>query len=375
VPFQHSIAGGQGNLVAGSFQSPNFVSGSAGWQVTRDGDVEFNSGTFRGTVTGGAFQGTNFVITAAGIFFYSGPPAAGNLLIAIANAAGSDPFGNPFGQGVSIVGPNGAVISLEDNGTGAAMALLAAGMIHNTIPPQIFGGSQLAGTAGEITALILSSGKESGNDDAALQLFSASADNTVAARVVIEFGGTIFATINKDGLVLPGNPTPVPVAGSMLLFSDTKGSLRIIDGNDLATYAAERKTLFLSGDSATLTALTTLFGAQNVAAGSYRIHAQLYLNVATAGAEFNFQLTLPAGAAGQVGYTVSRSTSFIGSVTGGVNTSVGAAVSLGAANGYLVQLDAFFTVTATGTMSFQVGSLTATGLVVGQFSTLEIMPV
>ena len=45
----------QGNLVmqGGNYQSPDFVTGSSGWQIKSDGSVEFNSGTFRGTLTAG----------------------------------------------------------------------------------------------------------------------------------------------------------------------------------------------------------------------------------------------------------------------------------------------------------------------------------
>lgn len=63
--FAHDVAGGQGNLIATSLQSPNFVSGSMGWQVTKSGDAEFNNVTVRGE-----FQGTDFIIDSAGIFFY-----------------------------------------------------------------------------------------------------------------------------------------------------------------------------------------------------------------------------------------------------------------------------------------------------------------
>jgi len=42
--------GGNLTMVAGLFQSANFVSGSAGWQILYDGTVEFNSGVFRGSL-------------------------------------------------------------------------------------------------------------------------------------------------------------------------------------------------------------------------------------------------------------------------------------------------------------------------------------
>lgn len=48
------------NLVDGHLQSSNFVSGSAGWQITGEGNLEANDGNFRGDITAatGLFGGT-----------------------------------------------------------------------------------------------------------------------------------------------------------------------------------------------------------------------------------------------------------------------------------------------------------------------------
>lgn len=63
--FAHAMAGGQGNLVIASFQSPQFVTGVSGWQVTKAGNAEFNN-----VVTRGEFGGANYIIDNDGIFFY-----------------------------------------------------------------------------------------------------------------------------------------------------------------------------------------------------------------------------------------------------------------------------------------------------------------
>lgn len=52
-----------------------------------------------GSITGVTFNGTNFVINSSGMFFYSGTPAAGNLILSIANASGTDAFGNAYLSG------------------------------------------------------------------------------------------------------------------------------------------------------------------------------------------------------------------------------------------------------------------------------------
>lgn len=57
-------------LERAAVESPDFVTGVSGWAINQDGTVEFNSGTFRGTITAGQFQGIDFVINQQGIFFY-----------------------------------------------------------------------------------------------------------------------------------------------------------------------------------------------------------------------------------------------------------------------------------------------------------------
>lgn len=57
-----------------------------------------NAATFNGSL----FNGTDFMINSNGAFFYSGTPAAGNLLFSIANAAGTDPHGNTYLEGIYV---------------------------------------------------------------------------------------------------------------------------------------------------------------------------------------------------------------------------------------------------------------------------------
>lgn len=99
--FLDPIVGGQALRIP-SIRSPNFLTGVSGWTINKDGSAEFNNGVFRGTVTAAAFIGTDFVINTQGQFFYSGPPALGNLILSIAPVAGvSDGFGNAFDAGLA----------------------------------------------------------------------------------------------------------------------------------------------------------------------------------------------------------------------------------------------------------------------------------
>jgi len=55
-----NVAGGVTIKGSGAMRSDNYVAGSAGWNIDGDGNVEFNSGTFRGDLdaVGGTFTGT-----------------------------------------------------------------------------------------------------------------------------------------------------------------------------------------------------------------------------------------------------------------------------------------------------------------------------
>lgn len=92
--FGNPYIGGQGALVRPSIHSPNFVSGSTGWTINKDGSFEFNGGTFRGTI----------VITSGfDLLVYSTPtPQANKLLIAVAGSAGNDGLGNSWIAGFNL---------------------------------------------------------------------------------------------------------------------------------------------------------------------------------------------------------------------------------------------------------------------------------
>jgi hypothetical protein len=99
--FSDPILTGDGSLIRVVERSDNYVAGVSGWAIFANGDCEFNSGTFRGTVTAGTFQGTRFVINSRARSFYSGTPANGNLILSIAPVGGTDSFGNTYSQGMT----------------------------------------------------------------------------------------------------------------------------------------------------------------------------------------------------------------------------------------------------------------------------------
>lgn len=51
MTFQSPVVAGGGALIRNAIHSPNYVAGSAGWSINKDGSAEFSSVTLRGTLT------------------------------------------------------------------------------------------------------------------------------------------------------------------------------------------------------------------------------------------------------------------------------------------------------------------------------------
>lgn len=89
--FRSSILAGT-NLIRQAIKSPNFLTGVSGWSINKDGSAEFNNVVIRGgSVLGGD------------ILLYHGTPAAGTLFMSISQAGGTDPYGNIYGVGISLI--------------------------------------------------------------------------------------------------------------------------------------------------------------------------------------------------------------------------------------------------------------------------------
>lgn len=106
--FQNPPVGNQGTLTRVAIKSPNYVLGVTGWSVNKNGTAQFTGLV----LIGGTFTGTNFIINDNGAFFYSGTPAAGNLIANITSGGGTDSFGNTYFAGVSVYDSAGNVVEL-----------------------------------------------------------------------------------------------------------------------------------------------------------------------------------------------------------------------------------------------------------------------
>jgi hypothetical protein len=108
----------------------------------------------------GTFQAGNTIINANGIFIYSAAPAAGNLIVSDAAAAGTDAFGNVYVQGQAIyTRPGDGNTYVQTSGIVPGTSVTGLWVQNQTspvnLPPYISGDSVT--TAG--TELFLSSGR------------------------------------------------------------------------------------------------------------------------------------------------------------------------------------------------------------------------
>jgi hypothetical protein len=121
--FANSIIGGMSKLIRAAIQSPNYVLGSLGWTINKDGSAEFNNVTVRGIIASGTFKGNNFILNNAGLFIYSGTPALGNLVFSLTQAAGTDGFGNAYPASLSIGLATQVQVRLALNGSNAGFLM------------------------------------------------------------------------------------------------------------------------------------------------------------------------------------------------------------------------------------------------------------
>jgi hypothetical protein len=258
--FPDAFAGNQGAMLIDALQSANFASGLRGWQIQRNGDAQFNSLTVRGT-----FYGTDFVINSSGAFFYSGTPAAGNLIISIAPSSGTDAYGNNYPEGfaaLNSVGPSAQLIS-------GALEFYDAFTLNPSVSS--------TGTGAD-SNLILSSGEgTSATTSASLQLY----DSTVP-------GGPLIRATKPLELIGQAS-APSQVSDNAMTYASSVGTLEFVSGADGNAYDTGRITLFATGqtvNSATPAAIAGIGITNSVAAGTYHVRGLIKV---TQGATTNAQ--------------------------------------------------------------------------------------
>jgi len=93
MSFTDPIVGGIGKLVRNFIRSQNYVPGSTGWTINKDGTAEFQGATIGGTVV---------IASTHALLIYDGAPALNKLIFSLAGTAGVDSFGNTYPAGIGL---------------------------------------------------------------------------------------------------------------------------------------------------------------------------------------------------------------------------------------------------------------------------------
>lgn len=155
-----------------------------------------------GTISGASFMGTNFVINDSGVFLYNGTPATGNLIGAIADGLGTDPFGNAYLGGFQF-GPPGLAryVQVGLGGAGNEVSFWT-GFTDEASGAQIYEALNTAtGGTSEHASLVMLSPTESVVGDASgVTATSSSADGTTQRATASMFynapGGSTTSTLS-----------------------------------------------------------------------------------------------------------------------------------------------------------------------------------
>lgn len=195
MAFRNPILAGS-VLVRAAIQSSNYAAGSAGWQISRSGAAEFNNVTIRGgQVVGGT------------ALYYSGTPAAGNLIASVAAAAGTDAYGNKFLAGVasytstSFAQVNngqflcGAMISgsPDVNDAGGIITSSGGGVLD------VFGSATTTGTTTNAPNLQFQAGDLSQATGSATAPFLSLTDALASSDVDLKLSGSLVK-LNRSGV-------------------------------------------------------------------------------------------------------------------------------------------------------------------------------
>jgi hypothetical protein len=226
--FNNPLTGLNGSLIYPQIKSPNFdLATQTGWAILKNGNAYFFNVVATGTITASEFIGTDFIIDSAGMFFYNGTPAAGNLILALAPVSGTDAFGNNYGAGFT-AGATGsqeqirfgvlAGSPLEFFLSGISTALNNAALMLNVAG---------AGSAAHDTLVVKSSQDTAHVDYSAIQLTGNSNDGVTQSTQLqfayVDTSGTphFYLTQNEEGLSLPAasivaiQPGVLPAVGEV----------------------------------------------------------------------------------------------------------------------------------------------------------------
>lgn len=257
MPFKNYSLTKGGRLTIGQILSPNYVAGVSGWEIRKDGSVEFNNGTFRGTISGGTliisqgsgatfeqfkidgstgittwskYQSPTVVIRqilANGTDLIYNDPGNGNpqgkLSSSFASAGGTDGFGNTYNQGIWAYASSGSSMGMLPVGGQAQLNMTPQGAVHTTQDTIMFSGVNNPGAANESLFLTMSSGKENGERDAGWVLTSEPADASASESALLSLGG-------QDAMFIDRNNVSIFSSNPLKVFSESWHNMTLLNG-------------------------------------------------------------------------------------------------------------------------------------------------
>lgn len=212
MPFNNSVVGGT-VLVRNAIQSQNYSAGVSGWHMTRDGNVEFNTGTFRGSLSAGSNPGQHFIVsnpsTGDALDVYD---SANHLIFAITNQGLAASYTTGTAPQPS-VGFQNAQLIFSDNATPTAHQATMS-----------FTAPSVPAAQGQIT--ILNSAYTS--DVGAIEVICGSADGTKRSTVqAIERGhqGSVLVSdhVSTNNLIHAASYSGTTNAAGHLVFNHGAG--------------------------------------------------------------------------------------------------------------------------------------------------------
>lgn len=280
--------------------------------------IEINGAT--GVTTWSKYQSPTVVIRqilADGTDLTYNDPGSGNpqgaLLISASAHVGTALDGTNYGHGVFFWQPGTSAIGISAISGQPVLDMSAPNRTYATADAELYTETVNAGAVNEYVITVLTSGKESGNDDAAIQLFSESADATLPAKIVLEFGGTVAYEVTKTG---PKYSTP-PVyhAACSSNLSVTATNADVTGANINVVVAGSTSTVVITG----------VFDMQPDAAAAANIVGTLDW----AGATQSAQAVMVSGAAVTNRATVSQTWVITGVTAGTYNAKLQATGTAG----------------------------------------------
>jgi hypothetical protein len=271
----------------------------------------------------GTFQAGDTVINTSGEFVYSAAPALGDLIAAIANAAGTDTFTNAYPAGISSLEPGGTAtpVNVAQLYQGAASfgSLAAVNFAGGKAPAQVFGNP----VDGELTMF---SGQQGATDNpAVLSLLSTGASGSIGQPQ-----GQMPQALN---LGLAPQP-PAPATGATV-YGNAAGNLGAVASSDGLKYVAGHRVVQTVATITINSVASIQILAPNVGATSYQFEFEIvYISNQAAGVP-----TLLWGGTSTISQVIGHS-EFVTQAGGGISGTqvfngsmvTGTGPALGAAN-------------------------------------------